>query len=200
MRDLTPPAGGLFLVGLLFRPSLDLDRFENELTSHVQALAHSKMILCSEGWHPAQGLPKIAMRSPEVPFHYTNYYRPEMGDDLLRLFLIYEGVWSQDLLVPAKQMAREMETMFLDTGGNRTVNVDPGILTLERLVLATSKNFLHRIYLADGIFADLTLIYKKGGFVPLEWTFPDYQDVWTLDFLNSARKGLKVLLKQANMI
>ena len=60
-------------------------------------------------------------------------------------------------------------------GGSRRVNLDPGLITLERLVLASGKNFTHRVYLGQGIWADLTMIYnKKTGWVVLPWTFPDY--------------------------
>ncbi|HIC91403.1 MAG TPA: DUF4416 family protein, partial [Syntrophaceae bacterium] len=70
----------------------------------------------------------------------------------------------------------------------RRVNIDPGYITPERLVLATGKNYSHRIYLRDGIYADLTLIFKKGSFRPLEWTYPDYATSQVIELMNAIRK------------
>jgi hypothetical protein len=71
--------------------------------------------------------------------------------------------------------------------GKRLINVDPGYLLPERFVLATGKNYTHRIYLKAGIYADLTLIYYKGQFRPLEWTYPDYAGEPVIGFLESVR-------------
>jgi hypothetical protein len=70
------------------------------------------------------------------------------------------------------------------------VNIDPGLLSEERFILATGKNFTHRIYLKDGIYADLTLIYQQEGFKSLPWTFPDHQDPKLLHYLNMLRQKL----------
>ncbi|HSO66345.1 MAG TPA: DUF4416 family protein, partial [Desulfatirhabdiaceae bacterium] len=56
----------------------------------------------------------------------------------------------------------------------RTVNIDPGYLLRERFVLATGKNYAHRIHIGNGVYADLTLLYQNGGFQTLPWTYPDY--------------------------
>jgi len=74
--------------------------------------------------------------------------------------------------------------------GKRRVNLDPGLLSAERLVLATGKNYTHRIYLRDGIYADLTLLYEKGAYRTLPWTYPDYQDPSLLHFLGALRQKL----------
>ncbi len=121
------------------------------------------------------------------PFSWTSYYQKEMGQKLNRVFLAFDCLVQQECLVDAKHMSIALESKWR-VGGNRQVNVDPGILTAERLVLATTKNFTHRIYLAKGIFADLTLIYRKGGFRPLEWTYPDYREPWSLAFWNKVRQ------------
>jgi hypothetical protein len=75
------------------------------------------------------------------------------------------------------------------------VNIDPGYLVHERFVLATGKNFTHRIHLAEGIYADLTLIYTKGAFQTLPWTYPDYADEKMLFFLEGVRKKYLVDMK-----
>ncbi|MCK4785250.1 MAG: DUF4416 family protein, partial [Desulfobacteraceae bacterium] len=66
-------------------------------------------------------------------------------------------------------------------------NIDPGCISPERLILATGKNYVHRIYLSKGIYADLTLIFKKGSFSPLKWTYPDYADPEVIGFFNGVR-------------
>ena len=71
--------------------------------------------------------------------------------------------------------------------GKRSVNIDPGYLLYERFVLATGKNYSHRIYVGQGIYADLTLIFQKGAYRPLPWTYPDYADAPMADFLMEVR-------------
>ncbi|MFW6216734.1 MAG: DUF4416 family protein, partial [Desulfohalobiaceae bacterium] len=79
---------------------------------------------------------------------------------------------------------------------NRLFNLDPGYLTLEQLVLATGKNFTHRIYLDQGVFADLTLVYSKAGWQTLPWTYPDYAGRLLQDILNQLRQRYKQKLRQ----
>ena len=120
-----------------------------------------------------------------------------MGQGLLRRFVAFETLVSQDLLADIKHKTIEMENKWA-VSGKRRINVDPGMLTAERLVLATTKNYTHRIYLGKGIFADLTLIYHRGGFKPLDWTYPDYKTQWSLDFWKEARKFYLRYLKTSN--
>ena len=75
------------------------------------------------------------------------------------------------------------------------VNIDPGYLLHERFVLATGKNYSHRIYIGKGIYADLTLMYTKGKFEPLPWTYPDYASENIIDFLEKVRKKYGVDIK-----
>ena len=93
----------------------------------------------------------------------------------------------QDQLAVIKLNANELETRW-GVEGKRQVNVDPGILSAERLVLATGKNYIHRIYLGSGVYGDLTLIYSKGSYRPLSWTYPDYQVPETIAMFNILRK------------
>ncbi len=117
---------------------------------------------------------KTAFKSSILPFHHTDYYEKEFGSNLKRLFVGFAQLVPQNILVRAKLFAMGVEQRF-SCNGNRLINIDPGMLTLERLVLATAKNFTHRIYLGQGVFADLILIFQKGSFRPLPWTFPDYK-------------------------
>jgi hypothetical protein len=88
-----------------------------------------------------------------------------------------------------KLYTNELESLFT-TGGQRKVNIDPGLLSEERFILATGKNFTHRIYLREGIYADLTLIYQQDSFRALPWTFLDHQDPSLIHYLNMLRQKL----------
>jgi hypothetical protein len=124
------------------------------------------------------------------PFPYTSYYDREMGTGLRRLTAVFFDLVQPDSLPDIKLRTNALENE-LSREGNRRINIDPGILNEERFVLATGKNFTHRIYLRDGIYADLTLIYQKGGYRPLPWTYPDYQEPEFLHYLQVLRKKLK---------
>ncbi|MCE5335857.1 MAG: DUF4416 family protein [Desulfobacteraceae bacterium] len=124
------------------------------------------------------------------PFPYTSYYDAEMGVGLLRQTASFVDLVAPDFLPEIKLQTNEIEKR-LSCDGKRQVNIDPGILSEERFVLATGKNFTHRIYLRAGIYADLTLIYQKGGYRALPWTYPDYQEPEFLHFLGVMRKKLR---------
>lgn len=128
-------------------------------------------------------------------FNFTNYYVPEMGAPLYRRFIVFKDLINQACLPDIKLWTNTIENTFLNHVGKRHVNLDPGYLTLERFILATGKNFTHRVYLRDGIFADLTLIYTKGAFQVLPWTFPDYATETIRDFLQTVRQAYYLELK-----
>ena len=108
-----------------------------------------------------------------ISFTETSYYDRELDTPVSRRILTFEPLVELDALTEIKLFTNNLEERFKD-GPNRIFNLDPGIVTLERLVLATGKNFTHRIYLSRGIWADLTLIFTKGDWKDLDWTFPDY--------------------------
>ncbi len=81
--------------------------------------------------------------------------------------------------------------------GGRKVNIDPGYLAAAKFVLATGKDYSHRIYLRQGIYGDLTLIFKRGSFQPLSWTYPDYGSPPLLDLINLLRRKYLWQLKRA---
>lgn len=110
---------------------------------------------------------------PWWPFTATEYYTPEMGPGLGRLLVSFLHLADPAQLANWKVFTNGIEAR-LSLGRRRTVNLDPGYVTKERVVLATGKNFSHRIYLDHGIFADLTLIYSQGAYQVQPWTFPDY--------------------------
>jgi hypothetical protein len=129
---------------------------------------------------------KMDVESPVIPFEFTDYYAPEMGKNLLRQWVGFENLVVPDGLAGIKLMTNLMEQQWLEQG-KRPVNLDPGYLNDSRVVLATTKDFSHRIYLGSGIFAEATLIYKGDAFQALPWTYPDYQSETAMTFLNRAR-------------
>ena len=128
----------------------------------------------------------IDMISPWYPFDYTDYYGAEMGAPLYRRILFFRDPIEQTLLPEIKLQTNDIETRF-HVNGKRSVNLDPGYLLLERFVLATGKNYTHRIYLDKGIYADLTLVFQNGAYQPLPWTYPDYRSSELRAFLLKAR-------------
>ena len=131
----------------------------------------------------------MSRRSPDVPFDYTDYYEPEMGPKLTRRWVAFARLIEPDRLAAAKLATNRLELEFTEEG-RRKVNLDPGLLSLHSLVLATTKDFAHRIYLGDGIFAEVTLLFESGEFRALPWTYPDYKSATCLEFLVQCREQM----------
>jgi hypothetical protein len=121
-----------------------------------------------------------------LAFDYTDYYYAEMGQPLVRRFASFEGLIPQEGLAQIKVQTNLLETEQ-SAGGNRRVNIDPGYLLAERLVLASGKNYAHRIYLNSGIYADLTMVYRDRDYRPLAWTYPDYVEPKVRTWLRGLR-------------
>ncbi|MGM0643344.1 MAG: DUF4416 family protein [Thermodesulfobacteriota bacterium] len=119
-------------------------------------------------------------------FDFTSYYHREMGTPLFRRMVVFEPLVGQADLAGIKQECMRMETLY-QRGENRRINIDPGYLVPSRFILATGKDYAHRICIGKHVYADLTLIYKKHDFAPLEWTYPDYADRRMRDFLLKVR-------------
>jgi hypothetical protein len=109
--------------------------------------------------------------------------------------LVFQDLVSPGTLARVKLMTNRLERDHT-VGGRRRANLDPGYLTLERFVLATGKNYTHRIYLSRGIYADLTLIYTRGDLRPLPWTYPDYAAPDMIHFLGQVRQKYVTDLKR----
>ena len=122
-----------------------------------------------------------------LPFNYTSYYEPEMGAPLYRRVMSFQQLIKQCALPEIKIITNAIEKKY-SKAGKRMVNIDPGYMLLERFVLATGKNYAHRIYIGSRIYADLTLIYTKGYFQKLPWTYPDYAAANMLQYLELVRK------------
>jgi hypothetical protein len=136
----------------------------------------------------------VDVMSAWMPFDWTAYYQTEMGAPLFRRMIVFRQLIEQQALPEIKRATNDIEKRYV-ANDKRRVNIDPGYLLLERFVLATGKNFSHRIYIGKQIYADLTLIYRKGGFRALPWTFPDYADSGMHAFLEKARKKYAFDLK-----
>ena len=126
--------------------------------------------------------------SKKFVFNRTRYYAKEMGWPLYRRFISFSKLISPDSIVEIKLMANKIENEHL-FDMKRRINIDPGYISLERLVLATGKNYIHRIYLAKGVYADLTLVFHAGTFNPLVWTYPDYADEEVISCFNMVRNN-----------
>jgi hypothetical protein len=166
-RPFEPPVAKL-IIGLLYR------------SSDIQ---HQVLDILLDRYGP------LDMITEPIPFDYTTYYDREMGSGILRQVASFEDLVAQGTLPDIKLVTNRIE-QELSNEGKRAINLDPGLLTEERLVLASGKNFTHRIYLREGIYGDLTLIYQKGNFRPLPWTYADYQEPSLLHFLKALRRKL----------
>jgi hypothetical protein len=126
--------------------------------------------------------------SERFPFDLTEYYTPEMGRPLFRHFITFEHLISIPALPDIKRTTNDLEEKYAAPDGNRRINIDPGYICLTHVILATTKGYTHRPYLRDGIYADLTLIYRNKSFQPLEWTYPDYRQEEIITLFNQFRK------------
>lgn len=131
----------------------------------------------------------IALASTPRPWTESNYYAAQMGPGLLRQFLLFEGPVGVDRLAAAKLRAIALEAAAA-AGASvpRPVNIDPGLLGEHNLTLASTKRAGHRVWIGDGLWAEITLVYRDGAFQPLPWTYPDFRRPESLDFLSVARR------------
>ena len=102
-----------------------------------------------------------------LPFGFTDYYQREMGGGLWRRVVGFEPLVSPERMVPIKLWANGLENRHLDEQGGRRINLDPGYVAASKFVLVTGKDYSHRLYLGEGIYGEVTLIFQKGGFSPL---------------------------------
>lgn len=117
---------------------------------------------------------EIDFESETLIFDYTKYYEEEMGQDLKRKFISFQRLISPAKLHLVKIFTNKLEVKF-SKDIRRKINIDPGYIDGSKLILATTKDYSHRIYISKGIFAEVTLSFQKGGFVSLPWTYPDYK-------------------------
>jgi hypothetical protein len=134
----------------------------------------------------------IDVTSPDWPFDFTHYYDKQMGEHLLRRFVAFETPVDPEVLGPTKRRTNELEAELAVQFGTvgRPVNIDPGYVAPSKLVLASMKDFAHRVYLGKGVYAEVTLQYIQGRWKTLPFTFPDYASGRYDAFLSEARQRL----------
>lgn len=170
-----PPPVKLFC-GLLLSPTVALEEVEAALTPHYGP---------------------VVLRSPCFPFDQTIYYEDEMGRDLQRCYIAFEPLIDMAALAAIKQATNRLEMEFA-AAGQRRVNIDPGYVDMAKVVLASTKDHAHRLYIGAGIFAEITLRYWQKRFQFWEWTYPDYRLPVTLEFFHQLRNLYRLQLRQDN--
>lgn len=136
----------------------------------------------------------VDFAAPVSPWTHSKYYEKEMGTELLRVFFFFERPLGQDSLSDAKHVTNEIEKCFMNNTyterPKRLVNIDPGYLTLAKVVLASTKDYAHRIYIGKGIYAEGTLYYKDKTFQPNPHTYPDYRSIEYITMFNEVRSRM----------
>ncbi len=127
----------------------------------------------------------IDYESPIIPFDFTSYYEPEMGTGLNRIFWSFQTLVHPEELPDFKIFTNTLEKEIASP--NRKINLDPGYLTGAKMILATTKDYCHRIYLDKGIYAEVTLRFKKGTFSPFDYTYRDYATPQYINIFNKIR-------------
>lgn len=171
-KNTLPPESALLFVGTLYSKPHIFDKSKNVLESHF-----GKILLIS---HP-------------LSWDYSDYYKNELGWPIYRRFIFFENIIDPAIIVDTKLKTNEIELNF-SYNDRRLINLDPGYLTLSKIVLATTKNYAHRIYMGKGIYGEVTLIYRGGIYNPLLYTYRDYQDKTYIDIFMNARVILKKML------
>ena len=155
-----------FFSAILFAPRISLTEIHKVLTNQFGPIDH---------------------KSPVFDFTYTNYYAAEMGESLQKQFVSFEKLRLPDELAAIKLQTNKIEETFFQ-GNRRCLNLDPGYIELAKMILASTKNFSHRIYIGEGIYGDLQYRFRSGTYTFLEWTYPDYKDAIALDFFHKIRR------------
>jgi hypothetical protein len=172
-RLLEPPPVKLF-TGLIYGPSSPLEECVRSLR---------------------EGIGETEFSSPEMPFDYTVYYEGEMGPGLKRVIITFKELIKREEIVDIKIFTNKLEKVF-SYENKRTINIDPGYIAQEHIILATGKGYSHRPYLGRGVYADLTLQYIKDDFKRLEWTYPDYGSAAMTELFRKLRHDYVSQLKE----
>jgi len=136
----------------------------------------------------------LRLQSDAFDFTETDYYQESMGADLKKQFLTFARLIDPGTLPQIKRQTNALEQEYAQLGKHpelRPLNLDPGYLTLAKLILASTKDHAHRIYLNDGIYAEVTLNYRKRGWQRSDWTYPDYQRQDFQEFFTRCRQSLR---------
>ncbi|MDD8019648.1 MAG: DUF4416 family protein [Acidobacteriota bacterium] len=136
--------------------------------------------------------------SESFPFNFSHYYEEDMGQNLRRCFISFARLIDPQELPPIKHQTNEIENDFkiIFPGLNRPVNLDPGYLKAAALIMATTKDFSHRIPLGAGIYAHLELLFTRKSIMTLDWTYPDFHQAGYQNFFLQVRKIYLTQLKK----
>ncbi len=152
-------------------------------SQHLEALDWAQQRLIAE-------FGPVMLASPDFEFHHTKYYDREMGTQLKKRLVVFEGLRESDILPHVKPWTIALEQELIDSKKHpeaRPLNLDPGLLQLGKFLLATTKDQGHRIYLGNNIYAEVTLKFHGKAFEPWPWTYADYREPAVLAFLGQAR-------------
>lgn len=136
----------------------------------------------------------VDFESELLPFEHTDYYAAEFGPRLARRIVAFEQLIAPAALPEIKLQTNDLESS-LAVEGKRPINIDPGYVSLGKMVLATTKDHAHRLYLASGIYGEVTLTYQRGRFRPWSWTYPDYASDQYCALFDGIRERYKAQLR-----
>ena len=159
-------------------------------------VSHSKLIAEVEQRLAAAHGP-IDHRSPVIPFDFTDYYETAMGDIIDRVLFSFERLIEADQLPEIKRQTNHLEEELtpLFSAVKRPVNLDPGYLEQAKVILASTKNFYHRLHLSGGIFGEVTMHFKNNRYQFFPWTYADYQSKEYQDFFLKIRHIYRAQLR-----
>jgi hypothetical protein len=173
MGDILPPKSALLLIAVSSR--------------YDEALGWAEQRTCRE-------YGALRLKSAAFDFHETDYYQSTMGTELKKQFLVMDEPINPGDLPRIKHATNAMEREYAELhrhSESRPINLDPGYVTLAKLILASTKDHAHRIYLADGIYAEVTLNYRSKRWQACDWTYPDYRRADFQDFFTKCRQTLR---------
>lgn len=175
------------------RPPRRVLLFVGMLSGDVDLLARAKQ-------HLRRTFGEIDIASDVWSFEGTTYYEAEMGPDLHRQFVLMADPVRPERLPEIKRETNRLEDAIAEETASeplRPVNLDPGYLSLSKVVLATTKDYSHRLYLDQGIYGEVTLHYESGAWRAWPWTYPDYAGPTYHPFFEAAREKLKQTLNES---
>ncbi len=178
MSKLKEPPPARFFIGLIFNPDANLKKCIDRLKKQFG---------------------EIIFESGSFDFSETNYYENEMGKSLKRKFIAFSNLIERTGIIEKKIISNEIENDF-SLNGQRTINIDPGYIAPEHLILATGKGYAHRSYLGKGVYAELTLIFERNVIRTLDWTYPDYKFKNIQDMFLGIRNNYLQQLREGNLI
>lgn len=130
----------------------------------------------------------IHAQSPVFDFNTTPYYEKEIGAGLRRIFVSFHRLLGPEKLASVKLFTNALERRTAHNDRRRSINIDPGYLNMAKVVLATTKDFVHRIYVGDGIYEEVTLHFSDKTFRPGPWIYPDFRRADHIALFNAWRE------------